>query len=425
MFNFITRHFSSFWSMLSTPFRAFWRMIARLFPERDFTIMDTPNGNVYSYHQSSFWRFTKFCGTVSLVIWASWSTYVFMYHRPLLQKRTQELEMEKESHARQLSDLLVYLKKYNDLARDLNIIDYKVLDSKKINESQKDSLIKRRLNTWSELDFLQTRLNSMFSDEKYVPEFRTLSDLSVQYDLVKSENDELKKQNKEMNENMVLVSDADNQIVKVVSKLTNDKTAELQRNLKRINGTVANLGLNQNVLVERANSFSSQMVGSSFIPLDFDEKMDPKYQKLADNLALWHGLSRLDTILPLGAPVDKVHITSTFGMRTDPFNGEQKKHKGLDFAGKIGTELFAVAPGRVVSAGERVGYGKTVEVDHGLGFTTLYAHLSRIYVTRGDWVRPGTVVGLAGSSGRSTGPHLHYEIRYNGAPFDPAKFVKE
>jgi len=411
--------------MLSTPFRAFWRMIARLFPERDFTIMDTPNGNVYSYHQSSFWRFTKFCGTISLVIWASWSTYIFTYHRPLLQKRTQELEQEKEIHARQLSDLLVYLKKYNDLARDLNIIDYKVLDSKKISESQKDSLIKRRLNTWSELDFLQTRLNTMFSDEKYIPEFRTLSDLSVQYDLVKSENDELKKQNKEMNENMVLVSDADNQIVKVVSKLTNDKTSELQRNLKRINGTIANLGLNQNVLVERANSFSSQMVGSSFIPLDFDEKMDPKYQKLADNLALWHGLSRLDTILPLGAPVDKVHITSTFGMRTDPFNGEQKKHKGLDFAGKIGTELFAVAPGRVVSAGERVGYGKTVEVDHGLGFTTLYAHLSRIYVTRGDWVRPGTVVGLAGSSGRSTGPHLHYEIRYNGAPFNPEKFVKE
>ncbi|HNY25345.1 MAG TPA: peptidoglycan DD-metalloendopeptidase family protein [Alphaproteobacteria bacterium] len=400
-------------------------MIARLFPERDFTIMDTPNGNVYSYHQSSFWRFTKFCGTISLVIWASWSTYIFTYHRPLLQKRTQELEQEKEIHARQLSDLLVYLKKYNDLARDLNIIDYKVLDSKKISESQKDSLIKRRLNTWSELDFLQTRLNTMFSDEKYIPEFRTLSDLSVQYDLVKSENDELKKQNKEMNENMVLVSDADNQIVKVVSKLTNDKTSELQRNLKRINGTIANLGLNQNVLVERANSFSSQMVGSSFIPLDFDEKMDPKYQKLADNLALWHGLSRLDTILPLGAPVDKVHITSTFGMRTDPFNGEQKKHKGLDFAGKIGTELFAVAPGRVVSAGERVGYGKTVEVDHGLGFTTLYAHLSRIYVTRGDWVRPGTVVGLAGSSGRSTGPHLHYEIRYNGAPFNPEKFVKE
>ena len=78
-----------------------------------------------------------------------------------------------------------------------------------------------------------------------------------------------------------------------------------------------------------------------------------------------------------------------------------------------------------LSAGERVGYGTTVEIDHGLGFTTLYAHLSQILVSRGDWVRPGTVIGLAGSSGRSTGPHLHYEIRYKGAPFDPTKFIKE
>ena len=69
-------------------------------------------------------------------------------------------------------------------------------------------------------------------------------------------------------------------------------------------------------------------------------------------------------------------------------------------------------------------FGAHQEIDHGLGFTTLYAHLSQINVSRGDWVRPGTVIGLAGSSGRSTGPHLHYEIRYKGAPFDPTKFVQ-
>lgn len=156
-----------------------------------------------------------------------------------------------------------------------------------------------------------------------------------------------------------------------------------------------------------------------------DKELDPKYQKLADGLELWHGLARLNTVLPIGAPVAKMRITSNYGMRNDPFDGKPKRHRGIDFAGKIGTELYAVAPGRVVSAGERVGYGTTVEVDHGLGFSTLYAHLSQITVSRGDWVRPGTVVGLGGSSGRSTGPHLHYEIRYKGVPFDPTKFVKE
>lgn len=153
--------------------------------------------------------------------------------------------------------------------------------------------------------------------------------------------------------------------------------------------------------------------------------MDPKYQKLANDLELWHGLVRLDKILPTGAPVKNVRITSNYGTRNDPFTGKPKSHRGIDFAGKIGTELMAVAPGRVVSAGERVGYGTTVEIDHGLGFTTLYAHLSQAMVSRGDWVRPGTIVGLGGSSGRSTGPHLHYEIRYKGAPFNPTTFVKE
>ncbi|MBN1324960.1 MAG: peptidoglycan DD-metalloendopeptidase family protein [Alphaproteobacteria bacterium] len=425
MFNFITRNFSSIRSLITAPFRASWGFIVSIFPERDFTIMDTPHGNVYSFHQSSFWRFTKFCGKVGLVIWASWSTYVFVYHRPLLQKRTQQLEEYKEIHARQISDMLTYLKKYNELARNLNIIDYKVLTSKKLSDNEKDSLMKKRVNTWGELDFLQTRLTSTFSDIEYVPEFKKLSELSVEYDLIRSENDELKKQNQELTESMITISDADNQIVGVVTKLTKDKTEDLRNNLKKIKGTIINLGLNENVMIERANKFSNQLVGSAFVPLELDSKLDPKYQKLADSLKLWSGLSRLNTMLPMGAPVDRVRITSTFGTRTDPFDGSLKKHKGLDFAGKIGTELYAIAPGRIVSAGERVGYGKTVEVDHGLGFSTLYAHLSRINVTRGDWVRPGSIVGLAGSSGRSTGPHLHYEIRYNGVPFDPSKFVKE
>ncbi|MDR0741819.1 MAG: peptidoglycan DD-metalloendopeptidase family protein, partial [Rickettsiales bacterium] len=370
-------------------------------------------------------RFTKFCGKFGLVIWASWSTYVFMYHRPLLQHRTQQLEETKALHARQISDMLTYLKKYNELARGLNVVDDKILNTKKLSDAEKASLMKKRLNIWGELDFLQTRISNAFADADHVPEFAKISELSVEYDLVKAENEELKKQNQQMSETMKIVADADNQIVEMVSKLTKDKTDDLHKQLKRINSAVASLGLNESALVLRANKFGSQMVGSIFSPIQFDGNPDPKYRKLADKLELWHGLARLDIMLPLGAPVSKVRITSGYGMREDPFDGKPKLHKGIDFAGKIGTELFAVAPGRVVSAGERIGYGKTVEVDHGLGFSTLYAHLSKINVMRGDWVRTGTVVGLGGSSGRSTGPHLHYEIRYNGAPFNPSKFVKE
>ncbi len=425
MINFITRYFTSLWAFITSPFRAMWRVICRIFPPREFTVMDTPRGNVYTFRQSSFWRFTKFCGKIGLIIWAAWSTYVFVYHRPLLQKRTQQLEEAKSTHARQMTDLQVYLEKYNELTRNLNVIDDKILNAGDLKDSEKEELMNNRLKTWGELDFLRTRLTEMFTNEEYSAEYTKLSELSAEFELTRAENNELKRRNAEMAEKMEQIATADIQIVDMVSKLATENIDALRDNIKNINSTIATLGLTQKVLINNANKFSNPMVGAAFNPLEFDDDMDPKYQKLADDLELWNGLKKLDTVLPLGAPVEKMRITSNFGTRNDPFTGKPKKHRGIDFAGKIGTELMAVAPGRVVSAGERVGYGTTVEIDHGLGFTTLYAHLSQALVTRGDWVRPGTVIGLAGSTGRSTGPHLHYEIRYKGVPFDPSKFVKD
>ena len=424
MINFITRYFTSLWAFITSPFRAIWRVIVRIFPPREFTVMDTPRGNVYTYGQSSFWRFTRFCGKVGLIIWASWSTYVFVYHRPLLQKRTQQLEEVRATHTRHMSDLQTYLTKYNELVRSLNVIDDKVLNDKELKDAEREKLMNTRIKTWGELDFLRTRIVEMLRDEEFTPEYTKLSELSAEYELTRAENEELKRRNAMIVESMASIADADNVIVDTVSTLTQTNTEDLQQNLKRINGTLATLGLSQQTLIKNANKYTNQLVGAAFSPIEFDKELDSKYQKLADGLERWNGLHRLNEVLPLGKPV-KSRITSNYGTRNDPFTGKPKKHRGIDFAGKIGTELMAVAPGRVVSAGERVGYGTTVEIDHGLGFTTLYAHLSQILVSRGDWVRPGTVIGLAGSSGRSTGPHLHYEIRYKGTPFDPTKFVKD
>lgn len=425
MINFITRYFTSLWAFITSPFRALWRLICRIFPPREFTVMDTPRGNVYTFRQSSFWRFTKFCGKVGLIVWAAWSTYVFVYHRPLLQKRTQELSEAKALHTRQMTDLQTYLEKYNELTRDLNVIDDKILNSKKLSDEKKEELMNSRLKTWGELDFLRTRLTEMFTNDEYTAEYIKLSELSAEFELTRAENESLKKQNAQLIESMGQIAIADNQIVEAVSKLATDNIDTLKDNIKNINTTLASLGLTQKKLIQNANKYSNPLVGAAFSPIEFDKEIAPKYKELADDLELWNGLAKLNTLIPLGAPVEKARVTSNFGMREDPFTGEQKRHRGIDFAGKIGTELMAVAPGRVVSAGERVGYGTTVEIDHGLGFTTLYAHLSQVMVARGDWVRPGTVIGLAGSTGRSTGPHLHYEIRYKGVPFDPSKFVKE
>ena len=425
MISFIARYFSSLWELVTAPFRLIWRGISRLFPPRDCTVMDTTDGEVHTYQQSSFWRFTKFCAIVTMTIWAAWSTYVYIYHRPLLQKRTQQLELARNQHERQMTDLKVYLKKFNDLTRELNITDDKILKADKLSNDDKEALLNTKSKIIGELDFLHTRIVDMMEDENYSPEFDKISELAIEVELIRNENDILKQKHKQITESFNEISDADQKIIDSVSKMTKDNIDELRANLKRINTTMTKLGLTETKLIQQANNYSNQFIGKKFIGIDLTKNADEKYKKIAQDLEQWHGLSRLTNILPLGSPIAEKTITSPYGARQDPFTKKDKQHKGIDFAGKIGTELFAVAPGRVISAGERSGYGTTVEIDHGLGFTTLYAHLSKLMVSRGDWVRPGTVVGLGGSSGRSTGPHLHYEIRYKGNPFNPINFVKE
>lgn len=427
MIDFIARYFSSFWEILTLPVRVIWHGIVKLFPARDCTVMNIANGNVDTYQQSTFWRFAKFCFTTTMCIWAGWATYVYIYHRPLLQKRTQQLEQMREKHDRQLNDLKTYLKKYNDLARDLNVMDDKILksDAKKLSDKDKEDLINSKSKTIGELDFLHTRVAEMMDAEEYAPEFDKLSEMSLQLELVRNENASIKIRQQKILDATNEIADADRQIVEIVTKLTTDNISELQSHIKRISANIIKLGLNEQKMIDAANKYSSNLIGRAYNPIQLNKNSDPRYKKIAQEIEKWHGLKRLTTILPLGTPIENPRITSNFGTRKDPFTGKNKQHKGIDFAGKIGTELYAVAPGRVISAGDRVGYGTTVEIDHGLGFTTLYAHLSKIMVSRGDWIRPGTVVGLGGSSGRSTGPHLHYEIRYKGTPFNPTNFIKE
>ena len=424
MLNFIARYFSSFWSFITWPFRALWKLIVKLFPPREFTVMDTPRGNVYSFNQSSFWRFTKFVGKIGLIVWASWSTYVFVYHRPMLQKRTMQLQQERAYHDRQIIDLLVYLSKFNNLTHELNVIDSK-MSSKKLSDSERENLTNNRVKIWGEMDFLKTRISELMADRDYSPEFEKMADLSVAYDMIRAENETVKQQNIQMLDAMTTISDADNEIFHAVSTITKENIKELRQKLDVINSTLSSLKIQEQTLIQNANKYSSPIVNNVFTPITFNTEVNAKYKKLAGDIELWAGLKKLAQVLPLGAPVKEARVTSGYGVRQDPFTKTPKKHKGIDFAGKIGTELSAVAPGRVISVGERSGYGLTVEIDHGLGFSTLYAHLSKALVSRGDWVRPGSVVGLGGSSGRSTGAHLHYEIKYKGNQFNPGKFVKE
>ncbi len=126
-------------------------------------------------------------------------------------------------------------------------------------------------------------------------------------------------------------------------------------------------------------------------------------------------------VFPTGRPVKKGWISSGFGPRRDPINGKRAVHEGIDIAGRSGTEVVAAAAGVVVWSGSRWGLGNAVEVNHGNGYSTLYAHNEKNLVKVGETVKKGQVIALLGSSGRSSGPHVHFEVRRNGKAVNPAK----
>ncbi len=151
---------------------------------------------------------------------------------------------------------------------------------------------------------------------------------------------------------------------------------------------------------------------------------DPEFRALHDGWGRINGAThKSEVAIPSINPVDAMRLTSQYGYRTDPFQGRRKNHKGLDIAGPIGTPIFATADGMVGRAQWVRGYGKYIEVEHGNAIQTRYGHMSALNVAPGQRVRQGDLIGFMGSTGRSTGSHLHYEVRIGGEPVNPTSFL--
>jgi murein DD-endopeptidase MepM/ murein hydrolase activator NlpD len=169
-------------------------------------------------------------------------------------------------------------------------------------------------------------------------------------------------------------------------------------------------------------------VGGPFIPADLDpdaSALDPTVTRVARDVATAQRLKALMAFVPLRMPLSgDPSVTSPFGYRADPFLGRLALHPGVDLAEAYGAEIHAAASGRVAHAGPAGGYGNMVEIDHGNGLATRYAHMSDVLVEEGQQIDKGAVLGRLGSTGRSTGPHLHYEVRVDGEPVDPERYLR-
>ena len=196
--------------------------------------------------------------------------------------------------------------------------------------------------------------------------------------------------------------------------------------ISRLRGVLDEAGLDADRL--SAPPQAAAGVGGPYIPVKVDMNapaFDKAVSSLERNLVTEDHLRRTVPFLPVRRPLTgEADVSSPFGYRPDPFLGRPALHPGVDLVQAYGATIKATGAGRVVHAGPMGGYGNMVEIDHGNGLATRYGHMSEILVEEGEEVEAGAALGRIGSTGRSTGPHLHYEVRVDGEPVDPTRFLR-
>jgi murein DD-endopeptidase MepM/ murein hydrolase activator NlpD len=336
-------------------------------------------------------------------------------------------------------DLLQQRKKLRDNIRSL--------------ETDVAALSEERRNLEVHKDDLTAALAAIRSDNDNLSEDRLslqeqVAALDSELLLTQSKQDEVKTDLQEVARSLQLVTgdtavlgDASHtlrsQIEGFLADLTSQQAIEdavLQRATERAAGSndeiekiVAMSGLNVDKLLSRIETDGIGQ-GGPFIAASAEgpgnEELDETMILLDNNMTRWEALKEVVGALPLSLPVDYYRMTSRYGTRTDPVNKKRSVHHGLDMAGAMNTSVYAPAPGAVIYSGRKGRYGNVVEIDHGFGIVTRYAHLNKSLVEVGDVVGHRQRIALLGNSGRSTGPHLHYEVRFDGRPMDPMKFIK-
>ena len=195
--------------------------------------------------------------------------------------------------------------------------------------------------------------------------------------------------------------------------------------IERAESIIKQTGLSADRLIEREPT-SRGASGGPFIPIDTAATgpFELSLTSIYTHMERWETLQRLVQHLPLISPVDQYYVASRFGRRRDPINKRWAVHKGLDLAGPAGQKIRSPAIGTVTFAGNNGRFGRFIAIDHGAGISTRYGHLRRVLVKKGQRVIRRQDIGILGSSGRSTGPHVHYEIIVNGKQVNPSKFFK-
>ncbi len=357
-----------------------------------------------------------FASLLLVALWCFYSYYLYNKSGHIISYKEQELDATRDAYVELMTDFVALHKNIGAMISSID--DGKNKDNKKFDQYKRQAqLVEDKIKQiTNEKDWLNSETLS---------ERASLSEALLQRDIVASERDALKKQIDELEETIKDIKKAEMEVLERIDGVADKEMSKIKSAINSINQALKSKGLYFNAL---ANSKRKNNSGGPYVPdrqnMANDKKLDDKISAIFKNYDDLEYYKEVVQYIPMGKPVWSYWVTSQYGSRSDPFNGKRARHKGMDLASRTGNKIKVKAKGKVTRAEFAGGYGNLVVVDHGNGFQTKYAHMHKIYVKKGQYVEYDDTLGEVGSTGRSTGPHLHYEVLYMGKNVDPMPFLK-
>ena len=416
--------------------------LARCFPDRELILRtDVKMWFLKISHKT---QLTALGLIILLSGWGIFSSFSYFINDKIIEAKDNEILNTRLVYRNLLSEISTYQGKFAALTQELeknhglmlNLVEKNATLQQNLMsaESKLMSSKQQRDEIAAAKDDLKFRLSSI---EKSMRNLNTrnfelkgnlssvtgnLESALAERNQARSLGDRLTQQVEDLKKTINNLNESEKNVVARLTRKTSDEISNLETFINRT-------GLKADKLVAKMEKDANKKgQGGPFVELRADtepgEFLKASINNLDNRVARLENLKDLVAVMPLAAPMDYFSISSHYGKRRDPINRRWAMHYGLDLVGAIGTRVYVTAPGTVVRAGFKGKFGRFIEVDHGLGFKTRYGHLNKILVKRGQKVNYRQKIGLLGNTGRSTGPHLHYEVLHNSKPRNPWRFIK-
>lgn len=418
----------------------FERLLRFLFPERQVHLRTEGRVN--------FFRFSRLTQMVVVALfllggmWTVFTSVSYVLHDRILVIKDDQIASARLAYQSLLGEVATYQNKFTDITRDLeknhglmlSLVERNAALQQNLRsvenqldttEQERRKIVSAREKLKNQLSDIEDNLRQLASRNFSLKDNLDTVEIDLQTALAERNHALFKggRMQRQIDELEIRLVDIQESEREAVQRLTNSALAYIVTMQKVIELT----GLKVDRLLA-ANNNQEKGLGGPFIAAKPDDL--PAGQLKADlinleaHLQRSEGLQGLMRKLPLSSPLKNFRISSGYGKRRDPINKKWAAHYGLDLVGVFKTSVYVTAPGVVTYVGWKGKYGKLVEVDHGMGLKTRFGHLNKILVKKGQRLKFRDKVGLLGNTGRSTGPHLHYEIVFKNKTLDPAKFIK-